>query len=500
MSQMSLNYNRITSGFSLLRKPAGFVTLVIISILFAYVVKTAEIKGAVMILVLIIGPPIAFAAVAYPKFGIAILLIASYLIMWVLRMDITTFPLGTLMDGLLALLILGFFIQQKYRPDWNFLSSPISIMIIIWIMYNFILVFNPVAASKMAWLYTIRSLAIIMLTYFIFSYHIRDINFIRLIIKLWLGLSVFAGLYGFKQQFIGFFGYEEAYLYSDPLIMDLLFINGQWRKFSIFSDPTVFSYNMILSSLLCIGLLFSPISKIKKVLLGGLILFFLSNMLFSGTRSAYVLLPAALIMLTILIFNKKILIFAVAASLFMGVIIYIPTGNAGLYRFQSAFKPSDDASFNVRARNQKMIQPYIWSHPLGGGLGSTGVWGAKFSPGSFLASFPPDSGYVRVAVEMGWIGLFIFCILLFIILKTGITNFFAIDDPELKSYCLAMVLIVYALVIGNYPQEAIIQYPLNVYFFLVAALIDATFKLDKQKKLQKNERSGSSDFNQKINY
>ena len=485
MSLIAAAFKSIFSFIKTLGKPAGFMMLLIVSLMFAYVLKIAQVKGAVMILILLIGPPTAFAIIAKPKIGITILLISSYLIMWILRINITKFPLGTIMDGLLALLIIGFFIQQKYRPDWSFMRSPISIMIVIWILYNFILVANPVAQSKMAWLYTIRSMAIIMLTYFIFSYNIRDIKFIRLIIKLWLSLSVFAGLFGFKQQFIGFFGYEEAYLYSDPIIMDLLFINGQWRKFSIFSDPTAFSYNMILSSLLCIGMMFGPISKLKKAFLAFLIFFFLTNMLFSGTRSAYVLLPASLLMLTILVFNKQIMLVATGVALFMAVIIFMPTSNPVLYRFQSAFKPSDDASFNVRARNQKMIQPYIWSHPIGGGLGSTGVWGAKFSPGSFLASFPPDSGYVRVAVEMGWVGLFIFCSLLFIILKKGITNYFKMEDPELKSYCLAMVLMVYAITIGNYPQEAITQYPLNVYFFLVAALIDATYNLDMEKKAEK---------------
>jgi len=482
---MKQNLKDIGLSLKTLGKPTGFIILLVISIMFAYVVNTAQIKGAALIFIALIGPIIAFAVIAKPKFGITVLLIASYLIMWILRLNLVNFPLGTIMDGILALLIIGLFVQLKYRPDWSFLSSPISVMIIIWIIYNFILVANPVAQSKMAWLYTIRSMAIVMLTYFVFSYNIRDIKFIRFIIKLWLILSVFAGLNGYRQQFIGFMAYEEAYLYSDPLIRDLLFINGVWRKFSIFSDPTAFSYNMILSALLCIGLMFGTVSKLKKGVLGCLILFFITNMLFSGTRSAYVLLPAAMIMLTILVFNKKIMIITTAAAMFMAVVIFIPTSNPVLYRFQSAFKPSDDASFNVRARNQKMIQPYIWSHPIGGGLGSTGVWGAKFSPGSFLASFPPDSGYVRVAVEMGWIGLFLFCTLLFVILKTGINNFFAIEDPELKSYCLAMVLIVYALTIGNYPQEAITQYPLNVYFFLVAALINATYQLDKEKKAEK---------------
>jgi O-antigen ligase len=137
----------------------------------------------------------------------------------------------------------------------------------------------------------------------------------------------------------------------------------------------------------------------------------------------------------------------------------------------------------VRATNQKMIQPFIQSHPIGGGLGSTGVWGAKFAPWSFLAKFPPDSGYVRVAVELGWVGLLLFCTLMFVILKTGIENYYKIRDPELKSYCLAMVLIVFALNIGNYPQEALVQYPINVYFYLVVSLINITYKLDKEKKI-----------------
>jgi len=478
-------FNSMTSFAKALGKPVGFFVLLAISIVFAYVINAAQIKGAAIIMIVLIGPIIAFAVISKPKFGITVLLIAAYLIMLILRLDLVKFPMGTLMDGLLGLLIIGLFIQLKYRPDWTFLSSPISLMISIWIIYNFILVVNPVAQSKMAWLYTIRSMAIVMLTYFIFSYHIRDLKFIRFIIKLWLILSVFAGINGYRQQFMGFFAYEEAYLYSDPLIRDLLFINGVWRKFSIFSDPTVFSYNMILSSLLCIGMMFGPISMRKKIFYSALVMFFITNMLFSGTRSAYVLLPAAMLMLTILVFNRQIMLITTGGALFMTVIIFMPTSNPVLYRFQSAFKPSGDASFNVRAQNQKMIQPYIWSHPIGGGLGSTGVWGAKFSPGSFLASFPPDSGYVRVAVETGWIGLFIFCTLLFIILQKGISNFFKMEDPELKSYCLAMVLIVYAITIGNYPQEAITQYPLNVYFFLVAALIDATYNLDKEKKEEK---------------
>jgi len=243
---------------------------------------------------------------------------------------------------------------------------------------------------------------------------------------------------------------------------------------------------MILGSILCVGLMFGPISISKKAILGSLIFFYLSAMIFSGTRSAYILLPAALCLLAVITLSRKTLLIALFGGFFMMIMIFMPTSNITLYRFQSAFKPSDDASFNVRVNNQKFIQPYIRSHPMGGGLGSTGVWGSKFSPNSFLASFPPDSGYVRVAVEMGWIGLLIFCTMMFTILKTGIDNYYKMKDPELKSYCLAMLLIVFAFNIGNYPQEALVQYPANIFFFLVVALINITYKLDKEKR---NEES-----------
>ncbi len=452
----------------------------LIAISFAFFIKEGGVKSGVTILLAILAPMIVYSIATNAKFGIIILISLPFFINWILRMNLTSFPLGTVMDGLQALLILGMFIRQKYEPDWSIFKSPISIMIIVWIAYNFLQFINPTAESRLAWLYTIRSVAIVMLTYFIFSYNIRSVSFIRLIIKIWLGLSFFAACYAFKQQHIGFFGFEEAYLYSDPIIMDLLFIGGEWRKFSIFSDPVTFSYNMIIASILCLGLMFGPVSRAKKVILFFLICFFLMNMLYSGTRSAFILFPAALILLVILVFNKKMVFFAGVATVFIMFLIYVPTSNLALYRFQTAFKPSNDASFNVRAINQKRIQPFIQTHPLGGGLGSTGIWGVKFSPGSFLASFPPDSGYVRVAVELGWLGLLLFCILMFIILKTGINNYYLIKDPELKSYCLAMVLIVFAINIGNYPQEALVQFPANIYFYLITALINITYRIDKE--------------------
>jgi O-antigen ligase len=467
-------------GQQKLDNPFGYIVFFAASVFFAFLVAKGGIVGGMLVLVMFIAVPVVYAVVAYPNIGIWILMVMAYTLFLIMSIGIN-FPFGTLMDGLQVLLFLGFFIHQKNRPNWEGLKGPVSVLILLWIVFNVIEVANPAAESRVAWVYTIRSVAIVTLTYFVFLFNIRTVEFIRIILKTWIFLALWAAFYGLKQEYIGFSASEEAYLHSSPDIAGLLFIDGHWRKFSFLSDPVAFSYNMVVASLLCMALLTGPIKLWKKGVLCFCIFIMLWAMLTSGTRGAYVLVPVALLLFAILKFNKTVLRLSIVAAVVIVGLIYVPTSNPTLYRFQSAFKPSDDPSFNVRKANQKRIQPYIWSHPIGGGLGATGAWGQRFAPNSYLAHFPPDSGYVRVAVELGWLGLLLFSILIFTILKLGITNYYLIHDPELKTYCFAMVLVVFAYNIGNYPQEALVQFPSNIYFYMVTALITITLKLDKEK-------------------
>jgi putative inorganic carbon (HCO3(-)) transporter len=458
---------------------AGSVLLA--SLLAAFVILKFGTASFFLVLASILILPVVFLIIAFPEAGILFLLTCAYLIMFLERFT-NGFPLGTMMDAMVSLLIIGFFLKQKYANDWSLFKNTISKVVVVWICYNLLEVLNPAAESRLAWLYAVRPIAFVTLTYFIFQFYIRDIKFIRTIMKLWIFLSVIGALYALKQEYFGFADFEWHILKSDPIITRLYFIGNHWRKFSIFSDPVAFAYNMVISSILCFCLATGKLALWKKIVLNlqGALFFF--AMLYSGTRGAYVLFPVAYVFFSILKYNKKIVLMSIIVFCVAAFLIFVPTSNYTLYRFQTAFKPNKDASFNLRKTNQKRIQPYIQSHPLGGGVGSTGVWGQRFSANSYLASFPPDSGYVRIAVELGWVGLFIFCTLMFVVLKTGVTNYFAIEDPELKSVCLAMLLIVFSLNIGNYPQEAIVQYPINIYFYLAIALLTITLKLDRQIK------------------
>ncbi len=465
--------------------PAGVALLALAGIFIAAGISYGGIVFGAAFLAVLAGLPLVYAVVVYPQFGIILLFIMAHSIAYLSRIGVPG-PLGTVMDALQALLILGFFIKQKNDRNWKIFKGPLSIILLTWIGYNLLEVINPAAASTDAWLYTVRSVAVIALTYFVFVYDIRTVKFIRLLIKVWLVLSFIGAAYAFKQEYFGFSDAEQAYLNSSPLISDLLFIAGHWRKFSIFTDPVAFSYNMVVSGILCICLLTGTLKLWKKLVLAGLAAFCLMCMLYSGTRGANVLPPAALFLFGILKFNKKILIAGIVVGFFLLVAIVIPTSNPTLVRFQTTFRPNNDPSYLLRKRNQKRIQPYILTHPMGGGLGATGIWGKRFAPNSYLANFPPDSGYIRVAVELGWLGLLIFCTLMFIALKTGIDNYFKIKNPELKSYCLAAILIIFAMNIGNFPQEAIVQYPMSIIYYLALALPVITLRLDKQLRKRHN--------------
>ncbi len=468
-----------------LSKPIVILFILLVSLSISFVIARWGFVAGIIIIGLMIGLPVAYATIVYPEFGIATLITASFFINYVARFAPEDVPLGLIMDAITYLLIIGFFIRQKKDKDWRSFNNPITYFILIWLGYNLLEVLNPSSPSVLEWVYTVRTVAFIMLMYFVFLFHIRTKEFIKFLLKLWLVLAFIAALSGFQQEHFGLLPTESEWLHRFPERFKLLFIGGHLRKWGIFSDPVVYAYNMVAAVLLCIALIISDIKKYKKVMLCCMVVFFFTVMLYSGTRASYVIIPAAMVMLTILNFNKKILAFVTVGGFILCFLVLVPTSNPTLARFQSAFKPSKDASFEERARNQERIKPFILSHPIGGGLGSVGVWGQRFAPNSYLAKFPPDSGYVRVAVEMGWIGLLFYCIFNFVILYQGINYFYRIKDPELKSYCLAMILIIFAFDVGNYPQQALVQYPSNVLFYLAMAILNVTMRLDlEQRKLQ----------------
>lgn len=430
-------------------------------------------------LALVIGIPAILICIFDLEAGLMFTITLSFFLLGVKRVS-DDLPLGILMDLLIVVMIFGMFISNIKNKDWSFLKNKISIMIFIWMLYNVLQAANPSAESFLAYLYTVRSYAGLMTIYFLLMYSIRSVGFMTRIIKLWIVLMTLVMLYGYYQEFVGLQAFEIKWITEDPGRYALLFQAGKFRIFSFFSDPLAYGFSMAFTSLLCFVLSGGPYKRYRKNILKVLGALFLYAMLFSGTRGAYVLPIAGLIFYVVMVQSKKLLVICFLTGVLCIIVLNIPSSDPNIIRLQSAFHPGEDASYQVRVRNQAFIQPYIQSHPLGGGLGSVGEWGKKFSPWTALANFPPDSGYVRIATELGWAGLLLFCSLLFIIFKEGIKDFVRLKDPRLKNYSLAMMTVLFSLVIANFPQEAIGQYPVSILFFVSIAIVSKCRSFDNE--------------------
>ena len=81
----------------------GFAIFFIISSILAYAIAESGMKIALMVIAFSVALPVVYFLVVKPEFGIMVYLTLAYTIMWFLRYGVGGFPLGTLMDGMLAL-------------------------------------------------------------------------------------------------------------------------------------------------------------------------------------------------------------------------------------------------------------------------------------------------------------------------------------------------------------------------------------------------------------
>jgi hypothetical protein len=145
----------------------------------------------------------------------------------------------------------------------------------------------------------------------------------------------------------------------------------------------------------------------------------------------------------------------VLAIVFLALLFGPFSGNGTIRRFRTTFMGTNDESYKVRVVSRAFIQPYILSHPIGGGQGTTGFNGAREHPGHYLAGFQPDSSYVMRAAETGWIGLALICSLYGFTLVITVRAFFRAKNENLKVIYAACASSFFSYYIAEFAQVAI---------------------------------------------
>ncbi len=365
-----------------------------------------------------------------------------------------------------------------------FRNDAISIALGSLLVFYMLQVANPHMTSKLGWFFFIRKQISFLLFYYI-AYSVFDsYRQIRSFLMFSFVLALVIALYGIKQQWFGIAAFEEKWLRGDYASYLLFFQGGFLRKFSFLTDPAAFGVICSFFGLLSFLLAIKVTGTYKRAALYLVTLVCLTAASYSGTRTCILMFAGGLILYCVMTLNEKrtyihlFLLLVVSAFFLFGPFQENPV----VARVKTTLQGSKDASATLRSINRHMIQPYIHRHPFGGGLNTSSLEGKLYNPNHALAGFPPDSGYMKILLEQGWLGLALHLLFYFLILRRGVNCYFAARDPTIRNLYIAITVSLFSLIVGQYSQIAIAQYPLILIFYGLLAVLVRLIEFDIEEK------------------
>lgn len=445
-----------------------FIWLPFAVLLGMFVAKTGLV-GAILLILLVVGFFLIKNLYEVPKNGALYALLIAHMVNGIARY-IADSPLGLSIDFILVLtLIIALFSSRK--PNWDALNSGIFWFSMVWLLYTIMELFNPEARSKEAWFYAVRAVSLYQIfTIAVCLLFIDSKNDIRKFVNINLIIIVISVFWGAKQLYMLVDSSEAAWLSAGAYKTHIL--RGKLRAFSFYSDAGQFGATAAYAGLMGFILALGPFSKKTRIayLLVGIIGFW--GMLMSGTRGA-LFVPAAGVF-AYLIATRNIRIFIAGLVVVGGVYFFLKyttilNDNSQVRRLRSALDPNDP-SLQVRLENQKKFKVYLANRPIGGGIGTSGTWGIRFTPGTFLAQTANDSWYVKIWAETGVIGLTLHIAMIVFFVLYGYYTIFRLRDPPLKCYIMALHAGFFGIAAAAYGNPILGQFPLSIMLYTTWAL------------------------------
>jgi len=403
-------------------------------------------------------------------------------------------PWGLFLDGLLTLGWIALLFKNFKFTDWSPLNNGLMLVCCAWFGLILLEIVNPDAKSIVAWFYAMRTIGLQTLMMFglifMLMRHVKDY---RRMMNVMIWFSIAGALWGMKQKFLFLDGAENRWLNTgENGNTHILF--GVLRAFSFYSDAGQFGASQghagVVFGILAI---FTRSTRFRVfcllVCLAGLY-----GMMISGTRGAIAVPAAGGIMFLILRRNIPILIAGILLGIGVFVFFKYTTllqSNYEIRRMRTAFDPND-ASLQVRLDNQRKLKTYLASRPFGGGIGSTGSWGERFTPNTYLANAETDSWYVIIWTNTGIVGLCLHLFILFFILITGAYNvMFKIQDSWLRGQIAALVCGMFGIMVASYGNGVFGQFPTGilmytgmVFMFIAPGMDKAIMEREAQREEQ----------------
>ena len=215
-------------------------------------------------------------------------------------------------------------------------------------------------------------------------------------------------------------------------------------------------------------------------------------LLISGTRGALAVPFGGFFFYAVVSKRFKIIMLIVVMLIGSYSFLKFTTIGESVYeirRFREAVD-SDNASLAVRKENQQKFAVYLADRPFGGGIGSAGNWGLRFSPGTFLAETPPDGWYVQIWAEQGIVGLMLYLsILIIIILRCSYIIMFKLKNKYLIGIASALISGIFGVMVASYSSGALGQMPNGIIIYTALAFIFMMEKWENNKLIMNEQLS-----------
>ena len=452
---------------------------VVLAALGGWATGVAGLAIPVLLLAASLLVPFVLMVLRRPELGLRSFVVYGFFITFLGRY-IADLPFLYGIEALLVLTWIGVLCNAK-RYNWKNLNSDLLFLGLFWFFVTVMELANPEAGSFLGWIsdarYPFLWVLCVPLVLLLFNTQ-RELNIFLGIILL---VSLLAAFYGIKQLKFGLSGAEREFLRSSPTHL----VFGKLRVFSFYQDAGQFGASMAHFAVISLVLALGPFRAWKKMAFLAAGLVFVYAMFISGTRGAIFALFSG--MLVALFVNRNIKVLLTLLIILIGSFVFLKyttllQGNAEIRRMRTAFN-QNDPSLNVRLTNQEKLAGYLDSRPFGAGIGSIGYAGKTYNRGSYLASIPPDSYWVKIWAMYGIVGLVIWIgIMMYIIGKCcGIA--WTAKDKQLKSKLTALTAGATGIFFCSYGNEVMNNLPSAVVIYISWTFVFLGPKLDRRENV-----------------
>ena len=338
-----------------------------------------------------------------------------------------------------------------------------------------------------------------LLCAFLVPLTIRNYKGIEALLLIWSVFVLIATLKGYWQKNHGFNERELYFLY----VLGghrTHFIWSGIRYFSCFSDAANYGVHAAMAATTFGMSAFFVRKKWMKIYFGVITLCALYCIGISGTRAA-VGVPLGGILLYVLISkNWKGFVFgAVSLVAIFSFFYFTNIGDSNQYvrKMRSAFRPSKDASYQVRVKNKNNMKALMAVKPIGYGLGLSK--GERFQPRE-LMHYPPDSWLVGVWVETGIIGLVLYLLVHGVLFAwCSWLLMFKVMNKRLRGLLAAWLCMAAGFFVAAYVND-VMQYPNSIIVYTGFALciagpyIDPVMQKEEEELKKKKNKTEQEEF------